>query len=279
MKEVRIQNEYVEAVVSQQGAEIISFKRKDNGIETIWSRDPAYWTNCNPILFPYTGPLKDGHYEYNGKTYELGQHGFARRAVFEFDDIQEDRVTLSLTYNEETMKVYPFRFRITVNYRLEGYKIINSYTISNLDECDLPFSLGFHPAFNCPLTEEGKYEDYRIEFEVHEDLHHKEKDLTEGDSFDLEHNLVSGSFFYDDHQLKSRWSQLTDGKHTIRVGNEGFATLGFWRKTDTTPFMCIEPWFPDSDLKKKAFFRDDKLNDLLPPGEEFKCQYYFELVK
>ena len=90
MKEVRIQNEYVEAVVSQQGAEVISFKRKDNGIETIWSRDPAYWTNCNPILFPYTGPLKDGHYEYNGKTYELGQHGFARRAVFEFDDIQED---------------------------------------------------------------------------------------------------------------------------------------------------------------------------------------------
>jgi hypothetical protein len=88
--------------------------------------------------------------------------------------------------------------------------------------------------------------------------------------------LTSGS---DAPDMLGGGFSVTDGRHTIRVGNEGFATLGFWRKTDTTPFMCIEPWFPDSDLKKKAFFRDDKLNDLLPPGEEFKCQYYFELVK
>ena len=149
MKEVRIQNEFVEAVVSTQAAEVISFKRKDNGIETIWSRDPEFWTNCNPILFPYTGPLKDGKYEFEGHTYEMGQHGFVRRAEFEFADIREDEVTLTLKYSEKTLAVYPFRFEIVVNYRLEGYKIINSYTIRNLDERDLPFSIGFHPAFNC----------------------------------------------------------------------------------------------------------------------------------
>ncbi|MCR5066450.1 MAG: aldose 1-epimerase family protein, partial [Erysipelotrichaceae bacterium] len=85
-KTVKLENEFVEAVISSQAAEVISFKRKDNGIEMVWNRDPQYWTNCNPILFPYYSKLKDGRYTIDGRTIELGQHGFARRAVFKFED-------------------------------------------------------------------------------------------------------------------------------------------------------------------------------------------------
>lgn len=223
MKEVTIRNEHVSATISQQAAEVISFKRLDNDIETIWCRDPAFWFNCNPILFPYTGPLIDGKYEYDGKTYELGQHGFARRAVFKFEDHDETSATLSLKYDEETLKVYPFRFKITVNYRLEGHKLILSYKIDNLDLVNMPFEIGFHPAFNCPLTSDKQYSDYRIEFEVPENLTTERHDIPDGISFPVDKYLVRGSFFYKNNQIKSKWAQLTDGDHTIRVGKIGRA--------------------------------------------------------
>lgn len=279
MKEITIKNEFVTATISEQAAEVISFKRLDNNIETIWCRDPKYWFNCNPILFPYTGPLIDGKYEYEGKTYELGQHGFARRAKFTFEDCDETSATLSLTYDEETLKVYPFKFKITVNYRLEGYKLILSYKVNNLDTVNLPFEIGFHPAFNCPLTPDKKYSDYRIEFECAEKLSTEGKVIPDGNSFPVDKYLVSGSFFYHDNQITSRWSQMTDGTHTIRVGKEGFTTIGFWKKQEDCPFICIEPWSPENDLEKACFFRPDKPVNLLPPQEEFDCSYYIELVK
>ncbi len=280
-EERRIENKYVTAVISQQAAEIISFKRKDNDIEMIWCRDPEYWFNCNPILFPYTGRLPDDKYEYEGKTYTLGQHGFARRALFQFEEVKEDGVTLSLTANEETRAVYPFDFKLCVNYKLDGYKILINYTVINLeDEKKLPFEIGFHPAFNCPMTPSSSYADYRIEFEKEEDLRNPQRpNLTSGNSFSVEKNVYQGAFFYHDGQIKSDWVQLTDGKHTLRVGTKGFAVLGFWRKTPQHPFMCIEPWSPASDLEKAEFFKKGTLYNMLEPKKEFHCGYYFEIVQ
>ena len=282
MKEVTIQNEFVKAVISEQAAEVISFKRKDNDLETIWCRDPAYWANCNPILFPYTGPLINNKYEYNGKTYELGQHGFARHAVFTITEEKEDSCTLVLEYSEETLKVYPFKFLLAVTYDLEGYRLNLHYSVVNLDSRKIPFDIGFHPAFNCPLTADKDYSDYRIEFEFEENLKGERRDgivVPDGDSFPLDKYLVSGSFFYHDNQIKSNWAQLSDGDHIIRVGKEGFDTIGFWRKNEETPFMCIEPWTPHTDYEKVSFFRPDGVSNLLPVNETFKCSYYFELVK
>ncbi len=279
-KTVRLENEFVEAVVSDQAAEVISFKRRDNGIEMIWCRDPAYWYNCNPILFPYFSKLRDGKYEIDGRTIELGQHGFARRARFSFVSAQKDSCELELNDDEESWAVYPFHFTLKVRYQLEGYRILISYQIINRDQRDLPFNIGFHPAFNCPFTSDKRYEDYRIEFEQPEDLRHSEKPLLgSSQSFTLFDNLIDGSYFYENGQIKSRWCQLTDGEHTIRVSLEGYETLGFWKKSPDTPFICIEPWKPVSSLKQGRTFRDDVDNNLLPPGESFECGYYFEIVK
>ena len=278
MLEVTIQNEQVKATISQQAAEVISFKRLDSDIETIWCRDETYWKNCNPILFPYTSALIDGKYELDGQEYHLGQHGFARHATFDFEEIKKDSCRLSLTSNEETLKVYPFHFKLTVSYALEGSKLLLNYQIDNLDIRELPFNIGFHPAFNAPMLEGEKYEDYRIEFECEEDLSANFPDLKKVKEFNLGQYLPCNSYFFNDHSLKSTWSQLTNGIHTIRVGSEHFSTLGFWRKNEETPFMCIEPWYPDADLKKACTFRPDRENNLLPPQESFRCSYYFEII-
>ena len=77
--------------------------------------------------------------------------------------------------------------------------------------------------------------------------------------------------------VKTRYHS-TDGVHAIRVSTAGYQILGFWKKSPDTPFICIEPWQPVSHLKQGKTFRDDTDNNLLPPGEQFDCSYYFEIV-
>ena len=72
-----IQNEFLSLTVDTHGAEAVSLKNAA-GEELLWQADPAVWKRHAPILFPWTGKLKDGSFTHGGKTYKGGQHGFAR---------------------------------------------------------------------------------------------------------------------------------------------------------------------------------------------------------
>ncbi len=277
--EKTIQNEKAIAVISSKAAEVISFKDKESMIERVWCRNPEHWLNCNPILFPYTGPLPDGKYSFEGKDYSLGSHGLARYAEFVFEEVKEDEATLSLSYDEDLLKVYPFRFKLTVTYKLDGSRLCLSYRIDNLDEKELPFKIGFHPAFNCPMTEDSVFDDYYLEFAHEEDLHNPEfPELDQGRKILLKDVLYDHQLFYRNGQIASPYVDLTDGLHAIRVGIEGYDTLGFWRKKNDTPFVCIEPWYPRNELRKAPFFKGEELYDMLPTGESFRCSYYWEII-
>ncbi len=40
---VHIENEFLTATFAEKGAELISLKAKENGLEYIWQADPNYW--------------------------------------------------------------------------------------------------------------------------------------------------------------------------------------------------------------------------------------------
>ena len=73
-----IQNEFLSLTVDTHGAEAVSLKNAA-GEELLWQADPAVWKRHAPILFPWTGKLKDGSFTHGGKAYKGGQHGFADR--------------------------------------------------------------------------------------------------------------------------------------------------------------------------------------------------------
>ena len=53
-----IQNEFLSLTVDTHGAEAVSLKNAA-GEELLWQADPAVWKRHAPILFPWTGKLKD----------------------------------------------------------------------------------------------------------------------------------------------------------------------------------------------------------------------------
>lgn len=46
---VIIQNDQLIAEIAEHGAELISLKSKEHGLEYIWQGDPAYWGRHAPV--------------------------------------------------------------------------------------------------------------------------------------------------------------------------------------------------------------------------------------
>ena len=77
-----IENAELIVTVSSKGCEIISARNKKTGCEYIWCGDPDAWKRHAPVLFPLIGRYKNDESIYDGKTYHMTQHGFARDMEF-----------------------------------------------------------------------------------------------------------------------------------------------------------------------------------------------------
>ena len=95
------------AEIETLGGELVSCKDQ-SGLEYIWQGDPAYWAGRNPLLFPIVGALREGKINVNGTTYEMPQHGFARRQEFTLLEQGPGWAGLELRENEATLVQYPF---------------------------------------------------------------------------------------------------------------------------------------------------------------------------
>ena len=78
-----LENENLKLVISTFGAEIQQIINKKNEKDYLWNGDKAFWGRRAPVLFPFVGAVKNKEYEYDGKKYAMGQHGFARDMEFE----------------------------------------------------------------------------------------------------------------------------------------------------------------------------------------------------
>ena len=159
-----IENEYIRLTVDTFGAQIVSVVRKCDNVEHMWQADSAVWGYHSPILFPHAGKVVDGIIEAKGGSFESGQHGFARLMEHDFVDQTEDTIVLELCSNEETLKRFPFEFRLQSSFTIENDTVHHTLTVENLDEEKLPFGIGYHPAFAIPFDAEHTYHDYELRF-------------------------------------------------------------------------------------------------------------------
>ena len=143
--------------------------RGADGTEYLWSGDPAVWKGVSPVLFPAIGALKGGGATIAGAFYPVPRHGFARELPMRVTEQGEDFVTLTLTETPETKRLYPFAFALSVTHRLCGDGFETRFTVENHAGRPMPFLIGGHPAFACPVGGQGRFEDYVLRFEKPED--------------------------------------------------------------------------------------------------------------
>lgn len=249
-----LKNKFLTIQINQKGAELTSIFKNGNQTEYMWNADPTFWGKSSPVLFPIVGSLKENMYRFEGQEYILPRHGFARDKEFIVEKSDENGATFLLTYDEKTLKVYPFKFEFRLIYTLENNTLNITYSVKNIGETQMYFSVGGHPAFAVPLTESTDYNDYYLEFNKTETFKRwglTPEGLIETQSFDFLINTnkieLSKELFYDDaivfKNLESTSVTLKSDKtnHQLKFDFEDFPYLGIWAAKDAG-FVCIEPW-------------------------------------
>lgn len=268
-----IENEYLKVELASIGAELRKVYDKKIKKNRMWSGDPDVWGRVSPILFPIVGKVKEGSYLYEGKEYKLPQHGFLRDQKFAVKSKNETSVTFTYTSDKSLYEVYPFKHKVEISYLLEGPSLKVSWTVKNLEDKTMHYSIGAHPAF---ALDPSKDYEFLFPNEIQSQSYGLNKGLLgEANLVNLETLSIQPKLFdvntiiYDN--LSSVVLQAKDNSESVQVNFEGFPFLALWavvKNEGEIPFVCIEPWHgivdeytTDQDFSKKLGSRKLKALD------------------
>lgn len=255
MKNCTIKNEYYTITVCTLGAELISVKAND-GYEYMWQNNANFWESHAPILFPTCGKLMDDRYTYRGKEYAMDFHGFAKDMEFAVASKEGSHITMTLTSNEETKKIYPFDFTVIANYELRGAEIIFSFEIINRANEEMPYMFGWHPGFALPTDERTDIGDYKLELGVTELLWHPLQNGPFVSPVGKKYPIPSGAYVLNEEEIYPNDTMIFRGHKNALVlhADNGAYSLDFkwsenlpflciWKdEFNAAKFICLEPW-------------------------------------
>jgi len=280
---ITLHSENYEVTINSMGAELKSFRSPD-GKEFVWNSDPTFWMRSSPLLFPTIGNVRNNVTKFNGQAYNMPKHGFCKDSEFEVTSQSDAQVTFTLKASEATLASYPFLFELSLTYRLTGRTLEMTYSVVNRDTSDLPYHIGAHPGFMCPLESGESLIDYQLVFEKEEALLATPYDLEQlcfsatrqvafgnsGNILPLTPEMFDNDAVFFPH-VNSRSVKLIHYAtgHGIRVDYPDFSSIAFWTPIGgKAPFLCIEPWngsaiFDDEDDE----FVNKRDVQFLAPGE------------
>ncbi len=246
--------------VAEHGAELVSLVC--GGREYMWNADPVFWNRHAPILFPAVGKPFNKEVRIGGKVRPMGQHGFARDC--EFKEIGPG--LMRMIDDGSHAESYPYKYILEAEYRLDGRKVIITWTAKNVGEEDMYAQIGAHPGFMLP--------DYKPADELHGYIRYYDKEgravspveVSELDGgnrvphaapvqFPAEMPVKSDTFnrdalIFEDGQVTKAVLCDREGKPVLSVDCPQAQAYGIWApKKEGCPFVCLEPWCGICDAK------------------------------
>ena len=258
MENLIIENGVLRAGISPLGGELCSFGRTEKGgfVEYLWQGLPEYWARRAPLLFPIVGRLRGGKYTFRGNCYEMRCHGFAANLEHRLTRTSAGSARSELEDSPETRAQYPFGFRLTQDFVLDGNTLHITACAEAKDELWCAF--GGHPGFVLPDAD-GRAADFESLYVRINDKKAPERQLFSKTCFVLPErapfSLDSRGCFGLEHKLFDDDAIILHGVHSatlasvssprsVTVSSPDAEYFGFWqtRYSADAPFLCLEPW-------------------------------------
>mgnify|MGYP003302021903 CR=1 FL=1 len=290
---IEIKKREFSAKIDSFGAQLISFS--DGETEYIWQREKPYWQKCAPILFPVVGRSFEGIIEVDGDSYSMPIHGFASGKEFSVVKQSENEVLMLLEDDDKTLKCYPFKFNLFVNFTIDNEGIKTEIKVVNTDDKEIFFGIGGHPGICSPLFNGDEFEDYHLEFDKDYVLKaitcdenavilpesEYEINLTDK-KLPLKRELfIPDAIIIEDAPFKSL--KFLNGENKgIEFDFSNFKSFAIWTEAlpAKAPFICFEPWNSMGKRKGETASIKDKFGILnLESGKEFVCSYSINPIK
>lgn len=237
-------------VVVDKG-ELISYKV--DGHQYIHQKGSPGWRSSDTEMFPIIGPTNKADFTVEtekGKAVQ-DQHGLLREMTYEREQHSKTKVVFKKIYTaNDTVKnskfpqkstkallfwPYDFVFEKTFVLSEDGLRV--AFQISG--EKEMPFMLGYHPAFNLTTG------DVKI--------------ITDEKEIALPEVLAVGSRAMP--VLSTSKISLADGEHGLMITTQGFSHFMLW--TEVSNMVCIEPitFYPYAVDQKDLHRGFDYLSD------------------
>lgn len=280
------------AILGQEGAQLNSLVKNDT--EYLWQGDASFWAGQAPVCFPIVGVLPDGKATAFGKPCEMKRHGVARINPFEVYEAYENSITFIQKSSESTKAQFPFDYELRIKYTINGDTVTNEYIITNIGEDKLPFVIGGHPAFNCPLAEGESFEDYKVVFDKpitkpclrpdHQtglvDVNKQYDVMNGGDTLLLKHDLFeeNDALIFYSCEAKGVTMIGPNGKG-VRVEFNDMNNLLVWSAVGGAPFVALEPWTGISNCSDEGAVLENKRGmTILQPNETISIRFKITMI-
>lgn len=136
-------------------------------LQTLEERPTAYG---NPILFPFPNRIRNGAWQFEGKTYQFDKspespttiHGLLLNLPYQVDShtADENGATLVCSLNSQdfpdVIRQYPFPFKIEITYTLKDTALTMGIAIKNMGDRNMPMGFGIHPYFSVSISPEAE---------------------------------------------------------------------------------------------------------------------------
>lgn len=280
------------ALLNTQGAQLSSLVKE--GREYLWQGNPDFWAGQAPVCFPIVGVLPNSEAYAFGKKCTMKRHGVARINPFEVFEAHKNSVTFIQQSTEKTKAQFPFDYELKIKYTIVGDTVTNEYIITNTGEDKLPFVIGGHPAFNCPIDSDEYFEDYKVVFDKAIDKpclrpNHK-TGLVDVNSYDdvmhgsdtlcMEHSLFEEKDALIFLNCPSKSAQLI-GKngHGIKIEFQDMNNLLIWSAVGNAPFVALEPWTGISSCNDEdGVFEHKRGMTILEPDETASFKFKVTMI-
>lgn len=273
--------------ISKKGAELTSIKLDE---KEMLHNGKTFWKRQSPILFPMVGKLKGNETIINDKKYNIPQHGFAKDMMFEKVEEKNNKYTYVTKSNYETLKIYPFEFKLYITYKINDNKLIIKYKVINCGNEIMLFGIGGHPGFKIDVENEKYY------FELEKEENNIVFMEVDGDQISnkpakniLENKkiirITKDSFINDAIMIKNYESKKitlkkeSNNKKVLTFDFGNFPILGIWSIPGAS-FICVEPWFNTADkVFETGYFKSKEGIISLDSKKEFNSKYSIEFFK
>lgn len=280
----------VHALADTSGAELVSFQDSE-GTEHLWQGDSTVWSGRNPILFPAVGALKGGGAFFDHVFYPLSRHGFVRGKEFAVTARGDDFVEFTLCENQQTLEQYPYLFQLVVRHTVTEESFSTAFAVRNTGPKPMPYCIGGHTAYRCPLRQGESFEEYSLVFDKEEEA--GSIAVTEGGLLahrflpaprlhrqrviDLQYQYFDEADTLIFEGLRSRSVTLVNRRTSVgtRVSFGDFPMLAIWTMPHRqAPYLCIEPWQGCAGYEDESgVFTEKPHCVVLRPGQE-RCHHY-----
>lgn len=279
------------AVLGLEGAQLNSLTK--NGREYLWQGDPDFWAGQAPVCFPIVGVLPDGKAKAFGKDCNMKRHGVARINPFEVFEQHKNSVTFVQKSSEETKKQFPFDYELKIKYTIVGDTVTNEYMITNTGNEKLPFVIGGHPAFNCPVDEDECFEDYYVIFDRKQTLFALRPDVETGlidvtkrypvlnnaRRIDMNHQMFEKDALVFDNIKSKSVTLMGKNSRGVRVDFQDMNNLLIWSAVGHAPFVALEPWTGISSCSDEdGTFENKRGMTILAPDETVSFKFKITMI-